>query len=64
MKVELVRLASVRGWCKSKALIEILYQSSLCGYERAVWIESVCPDSNQEAAEINKVMQEIVNKLQ
>ena len=64
MKVELVRLASVRGWCKSKALVEILYYSSVYGYERAVWIESTTPDNNVEAAELNRLMQEIVNKLQ
>ena len=64
MKVELVRLASVRGWCKSKALVEVLYHSSVYGYERSVWIESTTPDNNVEAAELNRLMQEIVNKLQ
>jgi hypothetical protein len=64
MNIQFVRPAAVRGWCKPKALLKILYHSPSIGIDQCIWLESGSPDNKREADEINAVMNEIVCKLQ
>ncbi len=63
MNIQLVRPASVQGWCKPKAILKILYHSPSNGNDQCIWLESGSPDDKAEADEINAVMNEIVMKL-